>query len=55
MRECYERAQAIVDDYEVILGPECPPCSHNTLNFAAGLDGKVTYPHERPLMLGGEP
>lgn len=55
MRETYERSQEVVDQYNVILGPDCPPCSHNTLNFATGLDGKVAYPHERPRMLGGYP
>jgi hypothetical protein len=53
MREIYERASDLLQDYQMVLGPDCPPCSHNTLSFAVGHDGKVAYPHQRPLMLGG--
>ncbi|KQZ88512.1 radical SAM protein [Phycicoccus sp. Root563] len=52
MREAYERASDIVAEFGVILGPDCPPCSHNTLNFAAGADGRVAYAHDRPVMIG---
>lgn len=52
MRECYERGSEIVNEYGGSLGPSCPPCSHNTLNFAEGPDGQIAYPHHRPAMLG---
>lgn len=46
------RSQEIVAKYGTFLGPSCPPCSHNTLNFATGPDGKVTYQYQHPAMLG---
>ncbi|WP_431818136.1 radical SAM protein [Gordonia jacobaea] len=52
MRETFERASEIVSEFGVFLGPDCPPCSHNTLNFATGVDGHISYPHDRPVMLG---
>lgn len=55
MRECYERASDVVREYGGALGPSCPPCSHNTLNFAEDQDGKVSYPHQEPSMLGDKP
>lgn len=54
LREAYERASEILEQYDVVLGPPCPPCTHNTLNFAVGHDDQITYPHERPLVLGGK-
>lgn len=53
MRDVFERAREIVSGYGILLGPDCPPCSHNTLSFANGPDGRVTYPHAIPDMLGG--
>jgi hypothetical protein len=53
MREVFERASEIVGDYGMMLGPDCPPCSHNTLNFAEGRNGEIIYPHPTPEMLGG--
>ena len=50
LREVFLRASEIVDASGTILGPDCPPCSHNTLNFAAGFDGLVSYPYPRPVM-----
>ncbi|MDR1189710.1 MAG: radical SAM protein [Bifidobacteriaceae bacterium] len=45
------RSQEIADQHGTFLGPSCPPCSHNTLNFAAGADGTIAYPHPHPAML----
>jgi hypothetical protein len=52
MITAYLKACEIANEYCVTIGPDCPPCSHNTLNFAVGGDGKVVYRHERPRMLG---
>lgn len=50
LREVLLRATEIVADLGTILGPDCPPCSHNTLNFAVGRKGTVDYRHPRPAM-----
>lgn len=52
MLEAYQRASEIVEKLGATLGPDCPPCSHNTLNFATQPDGQIVYQHERPRMLG---
>jgi hypothetical protein len=33
-----------------VLGPDCPPCTHNTLSFVAP-DKAITYRHPRPVMV----
>lgn len=33
LRDVYRRSLDIVDDYDVVLGPRCIPCQHNTLTF----------------------
>lgn len=50
LRDVLLRATEIVTELGTILGPDCPPCSHNTLNFAAGHEGTVEYRHPRPVM-----
>lgn len=50
LREVFLRASEIVTRSGTILGPDCPPCSHNTLNFATGLDGAISYHYPRPVM-----
>ena len=50
--DVYLRSQEIADKYGTFLGPACPPCSHNTLNFGTGADGKVAYRYPYPAMLG---
>ena len=50
--DVFMRSQEIADKYGTFLGPSCPPCSHNTLNFGTGVDGKVGYAYEHPVMLG---
>ncbi|GFG67918.1 hypothetical protein MKUB_54080 [Mycobacterium kubicae] len=52
MLKTYLEAHEIVERYGVAIGPDCPPCTHNTLNFATGTDGTLAYPHKRPTMLG---
>jgi hypothetical protein len=49
--DVYQRAQEIVDKYGAFIGPSCPPCTHNTLNFGTGADGNVTYGYPHPAML----
>lgn len=33
------------------LGPDCPPCTHNTLTLVESRDGAATYPHRVPLLV----
>ena len=50
--DVYFRSQEIVARYGTFLGPSCPPCSHNTLNFGADPDGHgPCYHHPHPAML----
>ena len=49
LRDVYLRARDIAERHGVALGPSCPPCSHNTLNFAEDLAGTITYPYIAPL------
>jgi hypothetical protein len=51
MRETYSRAQEIAVGYGVLLGPSCPPCTHNTLSFATNESGKVNYIYDQPNLL----
>lgn len=51
LRTVLERAQQIASDHGTYLGPACPPCSHNTLNFATDAGGALSYHHEHPAML----
>ena len=55
MLECYTRASEIAARFGANLGPDCPPCTHNTMNFATITDSDIVYPHERPAMLGEMP
>lgn len=50
LRDVLLRATDIVTELGTILGPDCPPCSHNTLNFAVGREGTVEYRRPRPVM-----
>lgn len=36
LRVAYERASEIAARHDVVLGPTCDPCTHNTLAFATG-------------------
>jgi hypothetical protein len=48
MEETFLRATEIVTDLGGVLGPDCPPCSHNTLTLMPG--SAATYPHALPVM-----
>jgi len=48
LEETYLRAQEIVRAAGGVLGPDCPPCTHNTLTFAP--DNGV-YRHPIPAMI----
>lgn len=50
LREVFLRARDLAHRRGVPLGPSCPPCSHNTLNFAEGTDGRVGRAHGEPRM-----
>lgn len=50
LREVFLRARDIAHAHGVSLGPSCPPCSHNTLNFAEDADGRVGRAHGEPRM-----
>ncbi|ABM16755.1 radical SAM protein [Mycolicibacterium vanbaalenii] len=52
MIDTYLRARDITEEHGVALGPDCPPCSHNTLNFATDSAGALHYQRDRPRMLG---
>jgi len=51
MRETYLRGQEIAINHGVLLGPSCPPCTHNTLSFAEDANGAIKYRHTPPKML----
>ena len=48
LREVFLRARDIAHAHGVPLGPSCPPCSHNTLNFAEDVHGVIHQPHPAP-------
>lgn len=50
MREVFLRAREITEALGTYLGPDCPPCTHNTLGFAE-VDGAITYRHTLPEMI----
>ena len=52
LREAYLRAKDIVAEYDLELGPDCPPCTHNTLSFGTGPREQLVYRHEQPVMAG---
>jgi 2-iminoacetate synthase ThiH len=47
-------SEEIVAKHATFLGPACPPCTHNTLNFGCAIDGQVQYQHPHPRMLGAK-
>jgi hypothetical protein len=53
LRSVWERGSDIAADYGIALGPDCPPCTHNTLTFADSGDQGVVYPHPQPRMVSG--
>lgn len=51
MHEAYERGREIARAAGSYLGPDCPPCTHNTLGFGEGRDGDVRYRYAEPVLL----
>jgi hypothetical protein len=49
LEQTYLRSKDIVADLGAVLGPDCPPCTHNTLSFVAG--GTAGYHRPRPAMI----
>lgn len=48
----YEHAAELARSHRSVLGPDCPPCTHNTLTFAeAGADGGATYLYPEPMLI----
>lgn len=47
LRETYLRCLEVTDGQ---LGPDCPPCTHNTLTF---VEPGVTYERPEPYLVGG--
>lgn len=50
LKEVYLRSLELVSDAGAFLGPDCPPCTHNTLTLVADLPG-ATYRHPMPFMI----
>lgn len=50
LEETYLRAEEIVAASGAMLGPDCPPCTHNTLSFADP-DSADPYQRPRPVMI----
>jgi hypothetical protein len=48
LEQTYLRAVDVVAGRGAVLGPDCPPCTHNTLSFVT--PGSA-YPHPRPEMV----
>ena len=51
--EVYLRARDIAEELGGALGPDCPPCTHNTLAFAQRTGGEAVYDHELPVLHSG--
>jgi hypothetical protein len=51
LEQTYLRAAEIALEGGVSLGPDCPPCSHNTLTFVSSGAQPAAYPYPRPTMI----
>lgn len=51
MQETYLRAQAIVADRGIPLGPSCVPCTHNTMTLSDAGSGDARWCHEPPIVV----
>jgi Radical SAM superfamily len=47
LEQTYLRAVDVAADHGAVLGPNCPPCTHNTLSFVAP---GSSYRYPRPVM-----
>jgi hypothetical protein len=50
LRESYLRARDLAAAYGGFLGPDCPPCTHNTLGFGADATGQAAYRYPHPVV-----
>lgn len=50
MMTVYLESLEIADEFGVTVGPDCPPCTHNTINFALNKAGQVEYCHAAPRL-----
>jgi radical SAM superfamily enzyme YgiQ (UPF0313 family) len=50
LEEAYMRSLEVARDSGVPLGPDCPPCTHNTLTLTADIPG-AGYRHTVPRMI----
>jgi hypothetical protein len=50
LEQTYLRAMDVAANVGAVLGPDCPPCTHNTLSFAAP-GSAATYRYPRPVMV----
>jgi hypothetical protein len=48
LEQTYLRAVDVAASYGTVLGPDCPPCTHNTLSFVAP---GSPYRYHRPVMV----
>ncbi len=48
LEQIYLRAADVAARHGAALGPDCPPCTHNTLSF---VDPGSAYRHQRPVMV----
>lgn len=48
LEETYLRAVEVAARHGAVLGPDCPPCTHNTLSF---VPPGAAYRHPRPVMV----
>lgn len=47
----HQRAVDLALEHGSRLGPDCPPCTHNTLNFAVEPGERAAYPYPEPAMI----
>lgn len=50
LRDVFLRAREITDAAGTYLGPDCPPCTHNTLGFGHDAEGHLSYRHPMPVV-----
>ena len=48
LEQTYLRAVDVAASHDIMLGPDCPPCTHNTLSFVT--PGSA-YRYQRPVMV----
>lgn len=51
LKEVYLRALEITRELDVTLGPNCIPCSHNTLTLAASGAGDASHTYGQPTLV----